>query len=233
MIEQLKKEVWKANLDLVREGLVVQTWGNVSGVDRARGVMVIKPSGVAYDRLKPDQMVVVSLETGKVTGGKLRPSSDTPTHLLLYRELKGLGGIAHTHSLFATAWAQACRGIPVFGTTHADYWHGEVPLTRQLRPAEINKNYEENTGWVIVERFKNLDALAVPAALVASHGPFAWGKNADEAVHNAAVLEYVARLATETLNINARTKPIQRPLLDTHFLRKHGPKAYYGQPKSS
>lgn len=229
MIETLKKEVCRANLDLVREGLVVQTWGNVSGVDRARGLMVIKPSGVAYSGLKAEQMVVVSLDTGKVVEGRLRPSSDTPTHLVLYRKFEDIGGIAHTHSLYATAWAQAGKGIPVFGTTHADYWHGGVPATRQLRTREIEKDYEENTGHVIVERFKGLEPLKIPAALVAGHGPFAWGKNAAEAVHNAAVLEFVARLATETLRINPEAKPIQRALLDAHFLRKHGPGSYYGQ----
>jgi L-ribulose-5-phosphate 4-epimerase len=229
VIESLKREVWQANLDLVREGLVVQTWGNVSGVDRARGLMVIKPSGIAYDKLKSSHMVVVSLATGKIVDGQLRPSSDTPTHLILYRKFKGIGGIAHTHSLHATAWAQAGKGIPVFGTTHADYWHGEVPVTRQLRPAEIKKDYEENTGLAIVERFKGLDLLHIPAALVASHGPFAWGKNAADAVHNAAVLEFVARLAAETLFLNPKTRPIPRVLLDKHFLRKHGPAAYYGQ----
>jgi len=232
MIEKLKKEVCQANLDLVREGLVVQTWGNVSGVDRARGVMVIKPSGVPYENLKADQMVVVSLKTGKVVAGNLRPSSDTPTHLVLYRNFKDVGGIAHTHSLYATAWAQAGKGIPVLGTTHADYWHGEVPATRQLRPQEIKMNYEANTGQVIVERFKNLDPLKIPAALVANHGPFAWGKNPGDAVHNAAVLEFVAKLAVETLRINPNTKPIQRALLDAHFLRKHGPGSYYGQSPS-
>jgi L-ribulose-5-phosphate 4-epimerase len=232
MIETLKKEVCRANLDLFREGLVVQTWGNVSGVDRARGLMVIKPSGVPYESLKVEQMVVVSLETGKVVAGRLRPSSDTPTHLFLYRHFKNIGGIAHTHSLYATAWAQAGEGIPVFGTTHADYWHGEVPATRQLQPREIKKDYEENTGRIIVERFKGLDPLNIPAALVAGHGPFAWGKNAGDAVHNAVVLEFVARLASETLRINPRTKSIQRALLDTHFMRKHGPASYYGQKKS-
>lgn len=229
MIEALQKEVCRANLDLVREGLVVQTWGNVSGVDRSRGLMVIKPSGVAYDRLNAEQMVVVSLETGKVVSGKMRPSSDTPTHLVLYRAFKEIGGIAHTHSLFATAWAQAGRSIPVFGTTHADYWHGEVPVTRQLRTREIENDYEENTGRVIVEEFTTLNPLKIPAALVASHGPFAWGKDANEAVHNAAVLEFVARLATETLRIHSKNKPIQKALLDAHFLRKHGPASYYGQ----
>jgi L-ribulose-5-phosphate 4-epimerase len=162
-------------------------------------------------------------------GGKLRPSSDTPTHLVLYRKFKHIGGIAHTHSLHATAWAQAGKAIPALGTTHADYWHGEIPVCRPLRTREIEKNYEENTGLVIAERFKNLDPLKIPSALVASHGPFAWGKNPADAVHNAAVLEFVARLAIETLAINPKTKPIPQPLLDTHFLRKHGPASYYGQ----
>ncbi|MGP8199995.1 MAG: L-ribulose-5-phosphate 4-epimerase [Limisphaerales bacterium] len=229
MIDTLKKAVCRANLDLVREGLVVQTWGNVSGVDRARGLMVIKPSGVAYASLKPEQMVVVSLETGKVVAGKLRPSSDTPTHLVLYRKFPKIGGVAHTHSLFATAWAQAGQGIPVLGTTHADYWHGEVPVTRLLHTREIKKDYEANTGHVIVERFGNLDPLEIPSALVAGHGPFAWGKNAAKAVHNAAVLEFVARLAAETLRLNPGARPIQPALLDAHFFRKHGPGSYYGQ----
>jgi L-ribulose-5-phosphate 4-epimerase len=233
MIEALKKEVCRANLDLVREGLVVQTWGNVSGVDRARGLMVIKPSGVPYKNLKAEQMVVVSLKTGKVVAGELRPSSDTPTHLLLYRKFGSIGGIAHTHSLYATAWAQAGKGIPVLGTTHADHWHGEVPATRQLRTPEIKKNYEENTGRLIVERFKKLDPLKIPAALVAGHGPFAWGKNAGEAVHNAVVLEFVARLASETMRINPKAGPIPHALLDAHFLRKHGPGSYYGQTRST
>ncbi|MGD0813398.1 MAG: L-ribulose-5-phosphate 4-epimerase AraD [Verrucomicrobiota bacterium] len=229
MIDALKNEICQANLDLVREGLVVQTWGNVSGVDRAQGLMVIKPSGVAYASLKPEQMVVVSLESGQAVEGSLRPSSDTPTHLVLYRKFAEIGGIAHTHSLFATAWAQAGHGIPVFGTTHADYWHGEVPVTRTLQTREIKLDYEANTGNVIVERFKHLDPLRIPAALVAGHGPFAWGKNAAEAVHNAAVLEFVARLAAETLRLNPAAGPIQPALLDAHFFRKHGPGSYYGQ----
>jgi L-ribulose-5-phosphate 4-epimerase len=232
MIDTLKREVRRANLDLVREGLVVHTWGNVSGADRARGLMVIKPSGVPYEKLKAEQMVVVSLATGKVVEGKLRPSSDTPTHLVLYRQFKGVGGIAHTHSLHATAWAQAGRGIPVLGTTHADYWHGEVPCTRRLRTQEVKHKYEENTGQVIVEAFKDLDPLDVPAALVASHGPFAWGQDAAEAVHNAVVLEFAARLAAETLRLNPKAGAIERALLDLHFSRKHGPGRYYGQTSS-
>lgn len=232
MIKKLKKQVCQANLDLVREGLVVHTWGNVSGVDRARGLMVIKPSGVPYKDLDAEQMVVVSLATGRVVAGDLRPSSDTPTHLCLYRNFKGIGGIAHTHSLYATAWAQAGKSIPVFGTTHADYWHGEVPATRQLRPHEIKANYERNTGRVIVESFKDIDPLKIPAALVASHGPFAWGRDADDAVHNAVVLEFVAKLASETLRINSMTGPIPQVLHDAHFLRKNGPDSSYGQPQS-
>lgn len=232
MMKKLKKEVWQANLDIVRAGLVVQTWGNVSGVDRGRGLMVIKPSGVPYDRLKAEQMVVVSLATGRVVAGKLRPSSDTATHLLLYRRFPRIGGIAHTHSLYATAWAQAGRDIPVLGTTHADYWHGPVPCARPLRTAEVNKNYEANTGRVIVEQFKRLNPQKIPAALVSGHGPFAWGKDAREAAHNAAVLEFVARLASETLRLNPLARPIGQALLDVHFLRKHGPKSYYGQKTS-
>lgn len=232
MIDSLKKEVCEANLELVREGLVIQTWGNVSGLDRARGLMVIKPSGVSYKKLKPEQMVVVSLETGKAVEGELRPSSDTPTHLVLYRKFKGIGGIAHTHSLHAAAWAQACRDIPVFGTTHADYWHGPVPCTRRLRAREINSQYEENTGEVIAETFKGVDPLEIPAVLVANHGPFAWGASVADAVHNAVVLEFVAKLASETLLINPIIKPIDRALLDIHFRRKHGPKSYYGQKQS-
>jgi L-ribulose-5-phosphate 4-epimerase len=232
MLADLKTEVCQANLELVKEGLVVQTWGNASGLDRSQALMVIKPSGVPYHALTPEKMVVVSLQTGKVVEGALRPSSDTATHLALYRAFAGVNGIVHTHSFYATAWAQAGHAIPVFGTTHADYWHGEVPITRQLRPDEIETNYEANTARVIVERFNELDPLKVPAALVASHGPFAWGKNMFDAVHNAVVLEFVARLASETLRINPGAKPIQRELLDNHFLRKHGPDRSYGQPPS-
>lgn len=229
MLEKLKKAVCQANLDLVKQGLVIQTWGNASGIDRTRGLVVIKPSGVPYQRMKPEQMVVVSLENGKVIEAKFKPSSDTATHLVLYRAFKEIGGIVHTHSLYATAWAQARKGIPSCGTTQADYWHGEVPCTRPLTSKEIRKDYEENTGRVIVERFNRLDPMHQPAVLVASHGPFTWGRDVQEAVHNAAVLEFVARLASETLRINPKVQPMQPALLNKHFLRKHGAEAYYGQ----
>ena len=229
MLESLKAQVCQANLDLVAEGLVIQTWGNASGIDRKRGLVVIKPSGMAYDGMKPEQMVVVSLETGKAVEGSLKPSSDTPTHLVLYRAFKSIGGIVHTHSLYATAWAQARKGIPSYGTTQADYWYGNVPCTRLLRTREIKTDYEANTGRVIVECFSRLDPMQHPAVLVASHGPFTWGKDVHDAVHNAAVLEFVARLAGETLRINPKTKPMQPELLEKHFQRKHGRGAYYGQ----
>jgi L-ribulose-5-phosphate 4-epimerase len=229
MLKQLKQDVCRANLDLVTEGLVIQTWGNASGIDRALGLMVIKPSGVSYHGMKPDHMAVVSLETGKVVDGCLKPSSDTPTHLALYRAFKKIGGIVHTHSLYATAWAQAGRGIPAYGTTQADYWYGDVPCTRLLTPKEIKNDYEANTGRVIGETFSKLDPMQHPAVLVAGHGPFTWGRDVKEAVHNASVLEFVARLASETLRLNPKTGPMQSVLLDKHFLRKHGPKAYYGQ----
>jgi L-ribulose-5-phosphate 4-epimerase len=231
MLEELKAAVCEANLALVREGLVIQTFGNVSGIDRQRGLVVIKPSGVSYDEMKPQHMVVVSLDTGKIVEGDLRPSSDTPTHLVLYRAFKDIGGITHTHSLYATAWAQAQRGIPALGTTHADYWHGEVPCTRMMTEDEIKTDYEANTGAVIVERFAGLDPAHNSAVLVASHGPFTWGRDAADAVHNGVILEYVARLASESLRINPALPSMQSALLDKHFLRKHGPKAYYGQNK--
>src|SRR5215831_6557887 len=229
MLDQLKREVCEANLALVKEGLVIQTWGNASGIDRARGLVVIKPSGVSYKRVKPADMVVVSLKTGRVIEGRLKPSSDTPTHLVLYRAFPEIGGVVHTHSLHATAWAQARRKIPAYGTTQADYWFGEVPCTRVLTPREIKGDYETNTGHVIVESFRKLNPLEHPAVLVAGHGPFTWGGDVDDAVHNAVVLEFVARLASETLRINPRTKPMESALLQKHFLRKHGPGAYYGQ----
>lgn len=229
MLDSLKRQVCQANLDLVREGLVIQTWGNVSGVDRKRGLVVIKPSGVAYDGMKPRDMVVVALDTGEVVEGRYKPSSDTPTHLVLYRAFRGIGGVVHTHSLHATAWAQARRPIPCFGTTQADYWHGEVPCTRPLTAAEIRQDYEANTGQVIVETFQTLDPLHQPAVLVASHGPFTWGADAADAVHQAVVLEYVARLAAASVRLRPKLRAIPAPLLDKHFLRKHGPGAYYGQ----
>jgi len=229
MLEELKKQVCEANLRLLAEGLVVQTFGNVSGIDRSSGNIVIKPSGVSYDDMKPEHMVVVSLRTGDVVEGDLRPSSDTPSHIELYRAFNGIGGVVHTHSLYATAWAQGRREILVLGTTHADYFHGPVPVTRALTAEEIQHDYEANTGKVMVERFASLDPLRMQAVLVAGHGPFVWGPSPDKAVENAVALEYIARLASETLRIEPYPKPISGALLDKHFLRKHGPDAYYGQ----
>jgi L-ribulose-5-phosphate 4-epimerase len=233
MLEKLKAEVCKANLDLVRKGLVIETWGNASAVDRDHGLMVIKPSGVPYDGMMPKHMVVVSLDDGKVVEGDLKPSSDTPTHLVLYRAFKNIGGVVHTHSLQATAWAQAGKPLLAYGTTQADYWYGEVPCTRQMKPAEIKQDYEANTGHVIVEAFRRrkLDPRQHPAVLVASHGPFTWGKDVADAVHNAGVLEFIARLNSETLRLNPKLKPMQSVLLAKHFLRKHGANAYYGQTR--
>lgn len=232
MLEKLKQRVCEANLNLVKSGLVVQTFGNASAVDRASGNIVIKPSGVSYDGMKPAHMVIVSLDTGEVVEGDLNPSSDTPTHLVLYRAFEGIGGIVHTHSLHATAWAQARREIPALGTTHADYWHGPVPCTRLMKTGEIRSEYETNTGRVIVERFARLDPLALPAVLVASHGPFTWGDSIEHAVDHAVILEHIALLAGETFRIRPSAKPMQRALLDKHFLRKHGRNAYYGQRNS-
>ena len=229
MLEQLKQQVCDANLQLVREGLVIQTFGNVSGVDRASGNLVIKPSGVAYDAMQPKHMVVVSLATGQVLEGELRPSSDTPTHRVLYRAFPTIAGVVHTHSFYATAWAQARREIPALGTTHADYFYGPVPVTRPLTTKEIKADYEINTGDVIVERFRKLDPLQVPAVVVANHGPFAWGRSLSDAVHNAVALEYCARLASETVRLRPASKPMPTALLNKHFLRKHGTGAYYGQ----
>ena len=229
MLEELKKQVCDANLKLVAAGLVIQTWGNASAVDRERDVIVIKPSGVPYDGMKPEHMVVVSLSTGQVVSGGLKPSSDTPTHLELYRAFPAVGGVVHTLSLYATAWAQDCRNLPAFGTTQADYWYGEVPCTRALTPAEIKTDYEKNTGAVIIETFQQLNPLEHPAVLVASHGPFTWGRDVAGAVNNAEILEFAARLAAETLHLNPATQPMPSALLDKHFLRKHGPQAYYGQ----
>ena len=229
MLEQLKKAVCQANLDLVKAGLVVETWGNASGIDRRRGLVVIKPSGVPYDGMMPRHMVVVSLQSGKVVEGGLKPSSDTATHLVLYRAFPRVGGIVHSHSLYATARAQAKQDLPSYGTTQADFCYGSVPCTRLLTAAEIRSDYEANTGRVIVERFRKLDPMQHPAVLVASHGPFAWGKDVADAVHHAVVLEFIARLASETLRLNPRLKPMQPALLDRHFLRKHGAHATYGQ----
>ncbi|NLE28929.1 MAG: L-ribulose-5-phosphate 4-epimerase [Phycisphaerae bacterium] len=233
MLETLKKTVCQANLQLVRENLVIQTWGNVSGIDRSTNLVVIKPSGVSYDELNPEHMTVVSLETGKIVEGTLNPSSDTPTHLELYRAFPEIGGIVHTHSLYATAWAQACRDIPPLGTTHADYFHGPIPCSRPLTPQEIQTDYEINTGKVIIETFTKrphqLDYKSIPAIIVAEHGPFAWGPTPEKAVFNAVILEHLAKMATLTANINPAICPISQHLLDKHYLRKHGPNAYYGQ----
>lgn len=229
MLEKLKQRVYEANLNLVSEGLVVHTFGNASGIDRSSGNIVIKPSGVNYDKLQPDHMVVVSLESGKAIEGRLNPSSDTPTHIELYRAFSTIGGIVHTHSFHATAWAQARLEIPALGTTHADYFRGCIPCTRLMTAKEIRSDYEANTGKVIVERFAKLKPLDCPGVLVASHGPFAWGETVEDSVHHAIIVEHLARLAGETLRINAKTRSMQRSLLERHFLRKHGPEAYYGQ----
>ncbi|HWW02501.1 MAG TPA: L-ribulose-5-phosphate 4-epimerase AraD [Candidatus Acidoferrum sp.] len=233
MLQDLKSRVCQANLDLVKEGLVIHTWGNASGIDRAKGLVVIKPSGVPYSAMRPGHMVVVALESGRVVEGKLKPSSDTATHLVLYRAFMGIGGIVHTHSLHATAWAQTGRPVPALGTTHADYFHGSIPCTRVLRPNEIKADYEANTGKAIVEAFDHRDPLACPAALVASHGPFAWGRSVEDGVHHAAVLEHLVKLAGETLRLFPSTRPMQQVLLGKHFFRKHGPGAYYGQGPSA
>jgi L-ribulose-5-phosphate 4-epimerase len=229
MLESLKQQVYEANLKLIHHGLVTETFGNASGIDRGQGLVVIKPSGVPFDAMRPQDLPVVALDTGKVVEGNLRPSSDTPTHLELYRGFAAAGGVVHTHSIYATAWAQTRRDMPAFGTTHADYFHGDVPCTRPMTPAEIQGEYEANTGKVIVERFAKINPMHMPAVLVANHGPFTWGISADDAVHNAVILEYLARLASETVRIAPDAQRIQPELLDKHFLRKHGPGAYYGQ----
>jgi len=228
MYHRLKQQVHEANMALQRHGLVVFTWGNVSGIDRADGVVAIKPSGVCYEDLTPESIVVLDLD-GKVVEGNLRPSSDTPTHLELYRCFEGLGGICHTHSTHATMWAQAQRDIPCLGTTHADHFYGPVPVTAPMTAAEIEQDYEANTGRVIVRRFQGLDPLQMPAVLVANHGPFTWGDSATASVTNAVVLEEVARMAHGALAINPDQKAISQTLLDKHYLRKHGENAYYGQ----
>ena len=229
MLESLKKEVFEANMLLPEYGLVTFTWGNVSGVDRESGMMVIKPSGVEYETMTAEDMVVVEIASGKVVEGKYKPSSDTPTHLELYRKFPQLGGIVHTHSSWATSFAQAGLGIIPLGTTHGDYFYGEIPCTRAMTPEEIGGEYEKETGTVIIEAFKNTDPMTIPAVLVKSHGPFAWGKNAAEAVHNAVVLEEVAAMNYRVFMLNPDIKPMQQELLDKHYLRKHGKNAYYGQ----
>ena len=230
LVADLRAEVLEANLELVRRGLVIATFGNASGVARDQGLIVIKPSGVPYDDMLPEHLVVTDLD-GKVVEGRLRPSSDLPTHAALYRAFPEIGGIAHTHSEHATAWAQANQPIPCFGTTHADYFHGPIPVTERMTEEEINGPYEENTGTVIIRTFKNraIDPLAIPAVLVANHGPFAWGSTAGKAAENAWMLEAVARLAYMTVTLNAEVDPVGKALHDRHFLRKHGAKAYYGQ----
>jgi L-ribulose-5-phosphate 4-epimerase len=228
-LNELREQVCEANRYLGRTGLVQLTWGNVSGVDRARGVFVIKPSGVPYPQLESKHMVVISLADGRVVSGDMNPSSDTPTHLALYQAFPDIGGITHTHSEFATMFAQAHREIPCLGTTHADHFHGPVPLTRQLTQAEVDGDYEANTGKVIVERFKGLTASHVPGVLVAGHGVFTWGRNASESVKNAVATETIAKMAFGSLLMNPASKPIPDYLLNRHFLRKHGPNATYGQ----
>ena len=234
IVSQLKEAVYHANLKLVESGLVVLTWGNASAVNRERGIVAIKPSGIAYDKLSQDDIVLVSLETGEpLPGEHLRPSSDTPTHVCLYQRFPTIGGIAHTHSRYATSWAQACREIPCYGTTHADTFYGPVPLCRPLTPEEIQEAYEWNTGVVIAEHFEShrLDPLHQPGVLLPFHAPFAWGETAGKAVEHAIIMEEVASLAlhTEALNPNAATA--SQPIVDKHFLRKHGKDAYYGQPR--
>ena len=228
MLETLRTEVYEANLELVRRGLVIYTFGNASGVDRERGLIVIKPSGVPYEKMTPADMVITDLE-GRLVEGRLRPSSDLPTHAALYRAFPSIGGVAHTHSRHATSWAQACREIPCFGTTHADYFCGPVPVTGRLTEREIESDYEANTGAAIIRLMQGRDPLGCPAALVASHAPFCWGKSATEAVHNAVIVEELAAMALETLTIHPDAQPIANALRDRHHFRKHGPKATYGQ----
>jgi L-ribulose-5-phosphate 4-epimerase len=230
LLESLRREVLDANLELVRRGLVQYTFGNVSGIDRQQSLVAIKPSGVPYEEMTAEQMVISDLQ-GKIVDGKLRPSSDLPTHLELYRNFANIGGVAHTHSEYATAWAQAEKPIPCLGTTHADYFHGPVPVTQRLRPDQIEGDYELETGVAICRAFQRLDPDTIPAVLVAGHAPFCWGKNGAEAAHNAAILEYVARMACHALVINREAEPLAQELHDKHFLRKHGRNAYYGQVK--
>lgn len=229
MLEELKEKVYKANLELVEHGLVIFTWGNVSAIDRNRGLVVIKPSGVSYDAMKPSDMVVVDLE-GNVVEGDLNPSSDTPTHLALYRAWPEIGGVVHTHSTYATAWAQAGKDIPNIGTTHADYFHHDIPCTEDMTEAEILGEYELKTGNVIISRFEGMNPVHTPGVLVRNHGPFSWGKDAFDAVHNAVVMEQVAKMAHIAYMVNPKLT-MNRHLIEKHFNRKHGPGAYYGQKK--
>lgn len=229
MLEELKEKVFQANLELVRQGLVIYTWGNVSGIDRDSGLVVIKPSGVSYDDMKASDMVVVSLETGEVVEGDLNPSSDTPTHLVLYRAFPNIGGVVHTHSTYATAWAQAGMDIPNIGTTHSDYFHKDIPCTDAMTSGQVNGQYELETGNVIIETFEGKSANDIPAVLVHSHGPFTWGTDPHNAVHNAVVLEELAFMAFHTEAIAPGKENMQQELLDKHYLRKHGKNAYYGQ----
>jgi L-ribulose-5-phosphate 4-epimerase len=228
MYEELKEKVCIANIELCKQKLVIYSWGNVSGIDRCASVVAIKPSGVSYDVLTPDKIVILDLG-GKIVEGDLKPSSDTPTHLQLYRNFKDIGGVCHTHSTYATMWAQACREIPCLGTTHADFFYGPVPVTEVMTKDQIENDYELNTGSVIVRRFGKIDPMQIPAVLVANHGPFTWGENAQKAVETAVVLEELAKIAAGTIMMNSRQKPISQALLDKHYLRKHGKNAYYGQ----
>ncbi|MFN7999159.1 MAG: L-ribulose-5-phosphate 4-epimerase AraD [Bryobacteraceae bacterium] len=228
LLEQLRAQVLEANLELVRQGLVVYTFGNASGISRADGLVAIKPSGVRYDSMRPEDLVITDLD-GKIVEGSLRPSSDLATHLVLYREFPSIGGVVHTHSRYATAWAQAGREIPCLGTTHADYFRCAVPVTAPMDPAEIQSDYERNTGHVIVRRFAGLNPGEAPAVLVSGHGPFCWGHDVADAAHNAVILEYIAQMAYCTVTLNAAVGPLHRTHVDKHFLRKHGTTAYYGQ----
>lgn len=228
MLEQLKQQVYEANMELWRQGMVIYTWGNVSGIDREQQLMVIKPSGVDYDVMKAEDMVVVNMD-GDVVEGDYRPSSDTPTHLVLYQAYKNIGGIVHTHSTWGVTFAQAGLDIPAFGTTHADYFYGDIPCTRDLTKEEIESAYETNTGHVIVETLGAGDVLAIPGIVVKNHGPFAWGKTPDQAVYNAVVLDQVAEMAYKTMTLNPAAGKVPQYLLDKHYFRKHGPGAYYGQ----
>jgi L-ribulose-5-phosphate 4-epimerase len=232
MLEELKKKVYEANMELPRRNLVTYTWGNVSGIDREKGLFVIKPSGVEYDELKPEDLVVMDLKGNQVEGD-MNPSSDTKTHLVLYNAFPEIGGIVHTHSPYAVGWAQAGRDIPAYGTTHADYFYGPIPCARHLTQEELDEDYELNTGKIIVEEFKarGIDPVAVPAVICHSHGPFTWGKDAAQAVYHAVVLEEVAKMAIFTRQVDASAAPAPQRIQDKHYMRKHGPNAYYGQKK--